>query len=95
MKKIISIAFFILISSVSYAEQEYNYQAISDIPKQKNIDMGVHTATVVSVRTVCLNGYLFVIAKSAGANGVSIVQIYGNSGRPLATETPKPIKCKG
>lgn len=47
------------------------------------------------IRTVCINKYLFVVAKTKGDNGISIVQIFKDTSTPMLVLPPVPIKCKG
>jgi len=75
--KLLIIVSFIMISSVCYGQDS------------KVVKFGYHES--VHVKTVCIERYLFVIAKTPNHNGVSITQVFRNG---MLKGTIIPIKCK-
>ena len=55
------------------------------------VDKVIHTQhDVIEVETVCVNGYLFVIA--SGYRGTGITQVFEEGGAVIYP--PQPVKCK-
>jgi len=80
MKTLITIA-FILISSVCYGQEV-------------KVEFDQYTKWGgVKVKTACVSGYLFAVAKVPGNNGVAITQIF--EGGQYHSSPSRPIKCKG
>lgn len=54
---------------------------IQPVLAEKRVVESEHGTGTVTVETVCMNGYLFVVAKSV--RGISIVQVFKNEALPV------------